>query len=57
MNKQIKINVLGIYHEFDFNEISIEIKPWFQSFIVYFNLIRDAWTPYTDLLRVANYDQ
>jgi hypothetical protein len=49
--------VLGLYSQFDLNEAEIQIQPYYQNYIISFNLIRGSWTPYSDLLRFAILDQ
>ena len=56
-HQQIPVHVLGDYKGFDSNQLTLEIEPFYRSFMISFNLVRGVWTPFSDLLRVAVLDQ
>ena len=49
--------MLGEYIEFDYNQLTLDILPYYHYFVVSFNLVRGVWTPFSDLMRIAVLDQ
>jgi len=43
--------------QFGSNSITIDVQPYFQNFILAFNLIRGSWTPFSDLLKISIMDE
>lgn len=49
----VDLYVLGFYNSLSENSVSVDVFGHYQNAIVYFNVIRSSWAPFSDLLRVG----
>ena len=50
------VNILGFYSGLTKNSVIVKVEPYYEIAILYFNIIRSAWAPFSDLLRIEVFD-
>ena len=51
--ENVDIKVLGLYTSLSENSVTVDVFGHYQIAVVYFNMIRSSWAPFSDLLRVG----
>ena len=51
--EDVDVNVLGFYNSLSENAVNVEVFGDYQNAILYFNVVRSSWAPFSDLLRIA----